>query len=53
LKGRLILFKRDTVTAALRGQGAPIDANTTTEITLATADALTVSPAEDDSFAIH
>jgi hypothetical protein len=52
LKGRVILFKKTTTTAALRGQGAPIDGSTTTAITLAAGDALTTTPAEDDSFVI-
>jgi hypothetical protein len=52
LKGRVILFRTDTATAALRGQGAPIDGSTTTAITLAAGDALTTTPAEDDSFVI-
>jgi hypothetical protein len=52
LKGRVILFANDTATAALRGQGAPIDASTTTAITLAAGDALTTAPAEDDSYRI-
>jgi hypothetical protein len=52
VKGRVILFKTDTTTAALRGQGAPIDGNTTTAITLAAGDALTTAPAEDDAFVI-
>jgi hypothetical protein len=52
VKGRVILFKTDTTTAALRGQGAPIDGSTTTAITLAAGDALTTAPAEDDEFCI-
>lgn len=52
LKGRVILFDRTTATAALQGQGAPIDGSTTTEITLAAGDALSSTPAEDDSFTI-
>jgi hypothetical protein len=52
VKGRVILFRTDTVTAALRGQGAPIDGSTTTAITLAVGDALTTAPAEDDEFRI-
>lgn len=52
LKGRIILFKTDTTTAALRGQGAPIDSNTTTAIVLAAGDALNTVPAEDDSFTV-
>jgi hypothetical protein len=52
LKGRVILFSTATTTAALRGQGAPIDGSTTTAITLAAGDALTTAPAEDDEFVI-
>jgi hypothetical protein len=52
LKGRVILFRTDTATATLRGQGAPIDGNTTTAITLASSDALTTAPAENDTFTI-
>jgi hypothetical protein len=52
VKGRVILFKTNTTTAALRGQGAPIDGSTTTAITLAAGDALTTAPAEDDAFVI-
>lgn len=51
-KGRVILFKKDTATANLRGQGAPIDGNTTTHITIAAGDALTTAPAEDDTWTI-
>ena len=52
-KGRIILFGAETTTANLRGQGAPIDSNTTTTITLAAGDALTNAPAEDDAFRIQ
>lgn len=52
LKGRVIIFDDDTTTAALRGQGAPINGNSTTQLTLDAADALTTTPAEDDSFRI-
>jgi len=51
-KGRVVLFTSDTPTAALRGQGAPIDSSTTTEIIVAVADAFTTPPAEDDTFVI-
>jgi hypothetical protein len=51
-KGRVLLFDNNTLTATLRGQGAPIDGNTTTAITLASGDALTTAPAEDDTFTI-
>jgi hypothetical protein len=51
-KGRVILFDKATATANLRGQGAPIDGNSTTHITLAAGDALTTAPAVDDVFRI-
>jgi hypothetical protein len=50
VKGRVLLFKSDTATAALRGQGSPISGSSTTHITLS--DALTTAPAENDSFVI-
>lgn len=53
LKGRIILFTTDTATVQLRGQGAPILGNTTTQISIATENALTVAPAENDKFRIH
>lgn len=53
LKGRIILFRSDTpTTAALRGQGAPIDSNTSTTITIASGNALTTAPAHLDTFVI-
>ncbi len=52
LKGRVILFKTTTATAALRGQGAPIDGSTTSAITLAAGDALTAAPASGDVFVV-
>lgn len=52
-KGRIIMFANDTATAALRGQGAPIDGNTTTTITIAAGDALTTAPASGDVFVIQ
>jgi hypothetical protein len=51
-KGRIILFRSDTTTAALRGQGAPIDGNTTTAITIAAGNALTTAPVDGDTFVI-
>lgn len=53
LKGRIILFTTDTITAQLRGQGAPISGNTTTQILIASENALTTAPAENDKFRIH
>lgn len=52
LKGRVILFKTNTATTALRGQGAPISGSTTTTISIAAGNALTTAPAVDDSFTI-
>lgn len=53
LKGRVIIFNKDTTTAALRGQGAPIDTNDTTSITVASGDAFTTAPASGDTFTIY
>jgi hypothetical protein len=52
VKGRVILFKTNTTTAALRGQGAPIDGSSTTAITIAAGNALTTGAAEGDTFVI-
>lgn len=55
LAGRQIIFRGDTTTAALKGSGARITANTsgsTPTLTLNVADALTASPASGDIFAI-
>jgi hypothetical protein len=52
VKGRIIIFNKDTTTAALRGQGAPILSSTTTSITLDAGNALTTSPASGDTFTI-
>lgn len=55
LAGRQIIFRGDTTTAALKGSGARITANTsgsTPTLTLNGADALTASPASGDIFAI-
>jgi hypothetical protein len=51
-KGRVLIFADDTTTAALRGQGGPVNGNTTTAITLAAGDALTTAPANGDIFTI-
>jgi hypothetical protein len=48
----VILFDRTTASAALQGQGAPINGSDTGEITLDAGDALSSAPAEDDSFVI-
>lgn len=53
LKGRVIIFNKDTTTAALRGQGAPIETNDTTSITVASGDAFTTAPASGDTFTIY
>lgn len=47
-KGRIVLFLRNTTTTALRGQGGPIEGNSTTALTLAAGDALTTAPSEGD-----
>lgn len=52
LKGRVLLFRTATATAALRGQGAPILSNTATTITVASGDAFTTAPAAGDTFTI-
>jgi hypothetical protein len=52
-KGRVLLFDNDTPTAALRGQGAPIDSSSTTTLTFAAPNALTTAPAENDTFTIY
>lgn len=54
-KGRVLLFANDTATAALRGQGAPIDGSTNAAaptFTLDAADALNTVPASGDRFLI-
>lgn len=52
LKGRVLLWKTDTATAALRGQGGPIAANNTSTITVEAGAAFTTAPSEDDAFTI-
>lgn len=49
-KGRVLTFERDTATAALRGQGTDITANTAAGVLTVTA--LTVAPASGDLFTI-
>ena len=51
-KGRILIFDKTTTTVNLRGQGTPIDGNTTTAITIAVGNALTTVPDEDDTFKI-
>jgi hypothetical protein len=53
VKGRVLIYNKDTTTAALRGQGAPILSSTTTSITVAAGDAFTTSPASGDAFTIY
>lgn len=49
-KGRVLLFAKDTTTAALRGQGTVITASTSGGVL--TVDALSSSPASGDTFVI-
>lgn len=51
-KGRIILFDNDTSTAALRGQGTDITANTSATLPVFTFSALSRAPAAGDSFSI-
>jgi hypothetical protein len=51
-KGRIILFDKDTVTAALRGQGTDITGNTGDALAVLTFTALTTAPASGDTFSI-
>jgi hypothetical protein len=53
VKGRILIFNKDTTTAALRGQGAPILSSATTSITVASGDAFTTAPASGDTFTIY
>jgi hypothetical protein len=54
LKGRVMLFPKDTATTGLRGQGGRIESNTSGgTITLMTEDALSVVPASGDKFVIQ
>jgi hypothetical protein len=52
-KGRVIMFSENTATAALRGQGAPIEGSSTTGLTIAAGNALSTAPADGDTFTIH
>lgn len=52
LKGRIITFLRNTTTAGLQTEGAPIDGNSTTQITIASANQLTDAPVEGDLFVV-
>lgn len=49
-KGRIVIFERDTTTAALRGQATDITANT--NLGVLTVTALTTAPASGDTFVI-
>jgi hypothetical protein len=53
LKGRIVIFNRDTLTAALQGQGAPILGSSTSAITIASGNALTTAPVSGDTFTIY
>jgi hypothetical protein len=53
VKGRVLIFDKDTASSSLRGQGAPILNSTTTTIIFASGDALTTPPASGDSFTIY
>ncbi len=50
-KGRIVIFDKDTTTAALRGQASDITAYTHATLTF-TVTALTSSPAENDTFVV-
>jgi hypothetical protein len=51
-KGRIIVFDKDTATAALRGQATDITANTAAALPAFTFTALTAAPASGDTFSI-
>jgi hypothetical protein len=52
LRGRVLLFKRDTLTPALRLQGAPIVGSTSDTIWFTLENALTTAPQDNDEFVI-
>jgi hypothetical protein len=52
-KGRIITFRDDTTTAALRGQQTDITASTLASPTTLTCTALTTAPASGDTFTIN
>lgn len=51
-KGRIVIFDKDTTTAALRGQATDITANTAGATPTLTVTALTAAPAAGDTFTI-
>ena len=53
LKGRIVIFDKNTATAALRGQGAPIEGGSTSALVISAGNALTTAPSEDDTFTIY
>jgi ABC-type sugar transport system ATPase subunit len=53
LASRIVIFDKDTTTAALRGQGAPIEGGSTSALIISAENALTTAPAEDDTFTIY
>ncbi len=53
VKGRVLIFHKDTSSVSLQGQGAPIDGSTTTAVTIAFGNALTTAPASGDTFTIY
>lgn len=52
-KGRIVIFDRNTTTAALRGQATDITANTSGATPTLTVTALTTAPASGDRFRIY
>ena len=52
-KGRILIFDRDTLTAALRGQATDITANTSGATPTLTVTALTTAPAPGDTFIVQ
>jgi hypothetical protein len=52
LVGRIVIFRRDTTTVALRGQATDITASTASATPALTVTALTVAPAADDVFVV-
>ncbi len=52
LKGRIVIFDHNTVTAALRGQASDITASSASATPVLTVTALTTAPASGDTFTI-
>jgi len=52
LKGRIIVFDKDTTTAALRGEATDITASSNASLPLLTFTALTTAPASGDTFTV-